>query len=63
MLVKVLDGCGINGRHWVFSAATTTVQYTLEVTDTWTGESATWTNPLGRSSPAITDTNALGGCD
>jgi pimeloyl-ACP methyl ester carboxylesterase len=63
LLVKVLDGCGINGHHWVFAAATTSVQYTLKVTDTWIGESATWTNPLGRSSPAITDTNALGGCE
>ncbi|HEX3126613.1 MAG TPA: hypothetical protein VH394_04725 [Thermoanaerobaculia bacterium] len=63
LLVKVLDGCAVNGHHWVFSAATTTVEYTLKVTDTRTGEVATWTNPLGRSSPAVTDTNALGGCD
>lgn len=63
MLVKVLDGCGLNGHHWVFAAATTTVEYTLTVTDTRTGEVATWTNPLGRSAPAITATDALNGCD
>lgn len=63
LLVKVLDGCALNGRHWVFSAATTTVEYTLTVTDTRTGEVASWTNPLGRASPAVTDTDALGGCD
>jgi pimeloyl-ACP methyl ester carboxylesterase len=63
LLVKVLDGCALNGHHWVFSAATTTVQYTLKVTDTRTGEVATWTNPLGGSPPAVTDTNALSGCD
>jgi hypothetical protein len=63
LLVKVLDGCALNGHHWVFSAATTTVEYTLKVTDTRTGEVATWTNPLGRSAPAVTDTKALGGCD
>ena len=63
LLVKVLDGCALNGHHWVFSAATTTVQYTLKVTDTRTGEVAAWTNPLGGSPPAVTDTRALSGCD
>jgi predicted esterase len=62
MLVKVLDGCAVNGHHWVFAAATTTVEYVLTVTDTATGEVATWHNPPGKASPAITDTNALGGC-
>lgn len=62
LLVKVLDGCGVNGRHWVFAAATTTVEYTLTVTDTRTNEVWTWTNPAGRAAPAVTDTGALGGC-
>ncbi len=62
LLVKVLDGCAVNGRHWVFAAGTTTVEHTLKVTDTATGEVAVWTNPPGRASPAITDTQALGGC-
>ncbi|MES1244815.1 MAG: alpha/beta hydrolase [Acidobacteriota bacterium] len=63
LLVKVLDGCTLNGHHWVFSSATTTVQYTLKVTDTRTGQVATWTNPLGGSPPAVTDTKALDGCN
>ncbi len=62
LLVKVLDGCAVNGRRWVFAAATTTVEYELTVTDTETGETASWRNPLGKASPAITDTGALGGC-
>lgn len=62
LLVKVLDGCEVNGRHWVFAAGTTTVEHTLKVTDTTTGEVAVWSNPPGRASPAITDTRALGGC-
>ena len=62
MMVKVLDGCGVNGHHWVFAAATTNVEYTLTVTDTRTGQTATWHNPLGRSAPAVTATEALGGC-
>jgi predicted esterase len=62
LLVKVLDGCGVNGHHWVFAAATTTVEYTLTVTDTQTDEVWTWSNPPGRASPSVTDTSALGGC-
>lgn len=60
MLVKVLDGCSNNGHHWVFAAATTNVEYTLTVLDTATGATAVYSNPLGRSSPAVTDTVALG---
>lgn len=62
LLVKVLDGCGVNGHHWVFAAATTTVEYTLTVTDTKTDQAWTWRNAPGRASPAVTDTTALEGC-
>ena len=63
MLVKVLDGCGITDHFWVFAAATTDVEYTLRVTDTATGVSKSYFNPLGTASPAITDTSALPVCD
>ncbi len=59
MLVKVIDGCALNGSFWVFSAATTDVEYTLEVRDTVTGRSTSYSNPLGSAAAAITDTNAL----
>lgn len=59
LLVKVLDGCAITGHHWIFAAATTTVDYTLKVTDTETQEVWTWRNQPGRPAPAVTDTNAL----
>ncbi len=62
MLVKVLDGCGTNQRFWVFAAATTDVEYTLEVTDTATGLVKTYVNPLGTAAPAITDTDAFATC-
>lgn len=62
MLIKVLDGCALNGHFWVFSAATTNVAYTLEVTDTATGLVRNYTNRLGVSAPAITDTTAFGTC-
>ncbi|HVS12696.1 MAG TPA: M64 family metallopeptidase [Thermoanaerobaculia bacterium] len=62
MLVKVLDACGVNQRYWVFAAATTNVEYTLEVTDTATGETRSYDNALGISAPAITDTDAFATC-
>ncbi len=62
MLVKVLDGCAINERFWVFAAATTNVEYTLQITDTETGQVKEYTNPLGVASPAITDTSAFTVC-
>jgi hypothetical protein len=63
ILVKVLNGCQQNNRFWVFGAAATTLQYTLTVTDTQTGAVRSYFNPLGQSSPAITDTNAFATCN
>ena len=62
ILVKVLDGCSVNGHFWVFAAATTNVEYTLRVTDTLTGDVRTYVNPLGTSSDAVTDTTAFANC-
>lgn len=62
MLVKVINGCGFNQRFWVFAAATTNIEYTLRVTDTFTGEVASYTNPLGTAAPALTDIEALDTC-
>jgi len=62
MLVKVLDGCGLNQRIWVFVAATTNVEYTLTVTDTITGKVKTYQNPGGQAAAAITDVDAFATC-
>ncbi|MCP3959475.1 MAG: hypothetical protein GY719_16620 [bacterium] len=62
-LVKVLDGCAINDRVWVFAALTTDVEYTLRVTDTMTNAVKEYFNPLGNSADAITDTEAFMACD
>ncbi len=62
MLVKVLNGCDINNRFWVFAAATTNVEYTLTVTDTDNGAVSEYFNPLGVAAPAITDTSAFATC-
>jgi ELWxxDGT repeat protein len=62
LMVKVLDGCSINDRHWVFAAGTTDVAWTMKVTDERTGEFKIYHNPQGQPSLTITDSNALGGC-
>ena len=59
ILIKVLDGCGINGRMWVLGASTTDLGYRIVVTDTVTGESRSYENEPGRPAPAIVDTEAF----
>jgi len=62
VMVKVLDGCALNGRFWVFAAGTTNVHYVLTVTDTATGAVARYENPAGRAAAAVTDTSAFQNC-
>lgn len=62
VLVKVLDGCAVNDRYWVFGAAATDVEYVLTVTDTVSGAVWSRTNPLGSAAEAITDTDAFDVC-
>lgn len=62
LLVKVLDGCGVNQRYWLFAAGTTDVEYQLRVEDRWTGQIRYYYNPAGQAAPAITDTDAFAGC-
>jgi hypothetical protein len=47
LMVKVLDGCPVNGHVWVFAAGLTDVEVEIRVTDTATLEVETHTNPQG----------------
>lgn len=60
--VKVLDGCGVNGRRWVYAAGTTDVEWELTVKDRASGFVRTYSNPLGRPSAAVTDADAFTAC-
>jgi hypothetical protein len=62
MLIKMLDACGLNDRFWLFYAATTDVEFTVTVTDTATGQTKTYFNPLGMAAPPIQDTGAFATC-
>lgn len=47
LVVKVLDGRGVNGHFWVFFGSLTDVEFDLTVTDTLTGQRRTYHNPAG----------------
>jgi hypothetical protein len=47
LLVKVLDGRGVNGHFWVFAGGLSGVAYTLTVTDRETGAVRTWQHAAG----------------
>ncbi len=62
ILVKVLDGCAVNGHMWVYSASTTDLGYTIRVTDTVTDAVKEYGNEPGLPAPAITDAEAFQAC-
>jgi hypothetical protein len=62
VLVKVLNGCGLNSRYWTFAGGLTDVNVILTVTDTQTGSVQTYTNPQGTPFQPIQDTNAFATC-
>ncbi len=47
LVVKVLDGRGVNGHRWVFYGALTDVEYWLTVTDTLRDQVVVYRNPPG----------------
>ncbi|MBI2212132.1 MAG: LamG domain-containing protein [Acidobacteria bacterium] len=62
ILVKSLNGCGLNDRYWLFSAATTNVFYRMEVLDVKAGKQNIYFNYPGPPAPAVTDTDAFATC-
>ncbi len=59
MLIKVLDGCGMNDHYWIFMAATTDVGFTVTVRDTVTGGIVSHTNPDRTAAIPVQATSAL----
>ena len=58
VLIKVLDGCGVNGHRWVFVAPVTDLAFNLHV-ESPTGERWTHRNRLGRTADTAADTSAF----
>ena len=59
LFVKILDGCKVNGKMWVFLSAGTNVGFTVTVKDTQTGASRQYTNPDLKAAAPVQDTGAL----
>jgi hypothetical protein len=62
MVIKVVTGCGLNSRFWVFAGGLTNVNVVITVTDTVTGTLQTYTNAQGAAFQPIQDTNAFSAC-
>lgn len=62
VLIKVINGCPLNDKWWVFYAATTNVQFDIDVTDTHRDVTRTYSNPVNHAATTILDTAAFD-CD
>ncbi|MEO8196003.1 MAG: hypothetical protein ABI689_04710 [Thermoanaerobaculia bacterium] len=63
LLVKLVDGCGFNGRYWIFASGLTDVDVDLLVTDTWTGEVELFENALGVPFSPVQEIDLFDSCD
>ena len=59
LLVKVLDGCGVNGHYWVLGAAATNVEFELQIHDTVGNVGWSRRNVPGTLAPAFADVTAF----
>jgi hypothetical protein len=62
VLVKVLDGCAVNQRYWVFISGLTNVQVNISVRDLVKQTVKTYSNAQGHAFTPILDTNAFQSC-
>ena len=59
VLIKVLDGCGINGHRWVFVAPVTTLAFNLSIEPPDGGKPWTHQNRLNQTAAAKSDITAF----
>ena len=62
MVVKVLNGCAVNGNYWAFLAGLTNVGVTTLVQDLQSATMKTYTNNVGTAFQPIQDTSAFHTC-
>ena len=62
LIIKVLDGCALNSRYWVFAGGLTNVEVQIMVTDLMTGKFKEYVNQGGTPFPAYQDTDAISEC-
>ncbi len=59
LLVKVIDGCALNGHYWLFAAGTTDVGFSLEAVDVSTGQERALEHAAGSAMIPVQDTAAF----
>jgi hypothetical protein len=57
LMVKVLDGCGVNDNFWVYAAGLTDVEVELTVTDTTSDLTRVYRRPAGQAFAPLGDTS------
>lgn len=61
-IIKVLNGCSLNGRIWFFAGGLTNVKAVITLTDGQTGMKKTYLNPQNTPFAPIQDTTAFSTC-
>ena len=61
-VIKVIDGCPVNGRFWIFAGGLTNVRVDIQVTDVFVGGSKHYVNRLNTPFAPIQDTAFPEGC-
>ncbi len=59
VVVKLIDGCAVNGHFWFFAAGLTNLEVQIGIIDTQTGATKLYTNPANTPFAPIQDTAAL----
>jgi subtilisin family serine protease len=62
VLAKEIDGCAVNGRHWIFVAGATDADYELSVQDRTTGQIRVFRHAGGGLPLTLADTAGFPGC-
>ena len=62
VVIKVLNGCVVNDRFWVFAGGLTNVEVMITIEDTKSGQVRRYTNSQGAAFRPIQDTNAFSTC-
>ncbi len=62
VMVKVINGCFVNGRTWFFASGVTDLHYEMIVTDVERGTTRRYFNYAGEPARAVIDTDAFANC-
>jgi hypothetical protein len=59
VMVKLINGCAVNGHYWFFAAGLTNLEVGILIMDAQTGARKVYTNPANTAFAPIQDTAAL----